>query len=162
MSVNHRGWDASTPSPKGIDPPVRLNFINSMPLHRRATALLRLYLEKRCAAKDRDEAKMAKSMLRALNGVQAGDNAMGVELAIMPAKRPCVQIYFNVHGIGPVVWLPVLVLHSNPELEHILRETGPNRVAIDRSVYRPIDPEARPRKGFPHKADAELIPGKKV
>lgn len=156
-------WDASTPTPKGIDPPKRMNWINNMKPHKRATAMLRLYLDKRIGnAKDRDEAKLAKDMLRKLNAVQADGNPMGVELAIMHAERPCVQIFFNVHGIGPVVWLPMLVLQSNTELEHIVRETGPNRVALDYTEYVPKDPDVPIKRLVAEKIKAAMIPGRTV
>ena len=129
---------------------------------KRATALLRLYLDKRCECDNKTEAKAARSMLRALNEAQADGNEMGIELAIMRAKGAAVQIYFNIHGVGPVTWMPVLVLQGNVNLEHIIRETGPDRVAIDRSRSVPFDPDAEPgKRRVPPKIKATLIPGKK-
>jgi hypothetical protein len=50
-------------------------------------------------------------------------------------------------------------------LAHIIRETGPNRVAFDHSADRKpaaSDPDWAPRRGFPPKPEAKLIPGRRA
>ena len=128
----------------------------------RATALLRIYLGNRVGCVDKAESKSCRAMLRSLNEVQADGNEMGIELAIMKAKGPAVQIYFNIHGVGPVVWLPVLVLQANDNLHQIMRETSPDRVAIDRPRPTASDPDAdTSRRRVPPKVQPVLIPGRK-
>ena len=59
-------------------------------------------------------------------------------------------------------WLPVLVLQANDNLIHIVRETSPDRVGIDRSRSTASGLDADPSKRrVPPKVETVLIPGRK-
>lgn len=155
--MSHTTWDASEPSPKCVDPPVRRHFINNLPPHKRATALIRGYVETRVGCIDKGEAKACRGFLKAWHAIEADGNEMGIELAVMPAKGNAVQFYFNVHGIGPVVWLPVLVTAANNHTHQIMRETGPNRLAIAPGPRATVDPGDDKRRRVPPKIETVLI-----
>jgi len=75
-----------------------------------------------------------------------------------------VAIFFNIHGVGLVKWLPALVTQSNDRLAHIRRETGVSRVAFDpptreRIVSADMEPQ---RRRIPPKAETRLIQGKRI
>ena len=83
---------------------------------------------------------------------------MGIDLGVMTAQYSAVQFYFRIHGLGPVAWMPVLVMPANEHTHHIIRETGPYRIEIipeSKSVPRSADDEGKRR--IPPKVKAELI-----
>lgn len=104
-------------------------------------------------------------MLMKLGGLQADDNATGVELAIIKGvERNTVNIFFTIPGLGRVEWLPVLVTGMSDKLGHIIRESGPTRaIPIEREkAIRGIFDDPQGGRGIPPKTETVLIPGKKV
>src|SRR3954447_6884147 len=119
-------------STRHLDPPKRAGWVRVLPAHKRATALLRQYIESRVGCVDKSESSCCKTFLGALNAVQADDNAAGVELVIVNGpERGTVAIFCNMHGVGQIPWLPTLVMQGNDRLANIRRETGVSRVAFD-------------------------------
>jgi len=155
-------YDPAESSPRDLDPTVRRNFINSMPPPKRMTALVRGYVESRVGCKDKRESAACRSLLKTWHAIEADGNEMGIGLAVMRAEQDCVQFFFNIHGVGPVTWLPVLVTASNDRTTHILRETSPDRIALAQPTRGPVDPleEAR-RRRVPPKPVTVLIPGRR-
>ena len=146
---------------RSVDPPTRRHFINNLPPHKRATAPVRGYVESRVGCKNAAESKACRGFLRAWHEIDADGNEMGIDLAIMPSTRNAVQFYFHIHGVGPVVWLPVLVTASNDRTSHIMRETGPDRVAIAPPPRGPVDPDNQTRRRIPPKVGTVLVTPKR-
>jgi hypothetical protein len=151
-----------------VDPPKRIHFINSLPPHKRATALIRGYVEgliesngeprtPKGVASKKAEKLAARGFLRAWHDIEADGNEMGIDLAVIPAKGNAVQFFFHIHGLGPVVWLPVLVTESNNHTHHIMRESGPNRIDIAPGPRAPFDPDDETRRRVPTKIETVLI-----
>ena len=143
---------------RSVDPPIRRNFIGSMAGPDRETALVRGYIESRVGCKDKDESASCRAFLKAWHAIEADGNTMSIGLAIMRGGSNCVQFYFKIHGIGPVVWLPVLVTASTDRTAHIMRETSANRLALVRPTPKPAPlGDEPPRRFIPPKVDTVLI-----
>ena len=147
-------------SVRAADPPSRRHFINSLPPHKRGTALIRGYVESRVGCKDKDESAACRSFLASWHALGADDNEAGIDIAVMPAKGNAVQFYFHIHGAGPVVWLPVLVTASNERTAHIIRETSYNRVTLAPDFRPSLMPDGQPNRRIPPKVKTELIKGR--
>ena len=146
-------------SVRQCDPPLRRSFINSLAPHKRATALIQGYVESRVGCKNQAESSACQGFLKAWHAIKADGNEAGIDLAVMPAKGNAVQFYFHIHGIGPVLWLPVLVTASNDRTAHIQRETSDHRVRIAPEFCPAVMPEDEPKRRVPPKVDTVLFKG---
>jgi hypothetical protein len=142
-----------------------------------STVLLRQYLEGRVGIHDRRESAACRAFLHAYNATVAAVqeyNRIADPFAQFGVERQSEPVLVACRGTEPdsaVVRvrgreeLPSLVLPMTAALAHIIRETGPCRVAFDVSGDRKPaspDPEREPRRGFPSKPEARLIPGRKA
>ena len=149
-------------SVRATDPPLRKHFINNLPPHKRATALIRGYTESRVGCKDKAESAACQEFLRAWHAIEADGNEAGIDLAVIRVDRCSVQFYFHIHGIGPVVWLPMLVTAANERTSHIQRESGPNRVSIAMEHSSPALKDEERTRRVPPKVETVLVKGTRV
>lgn len=144
-------------SVRATDPPLRKHFINNLPPHKSATALIRGYVESRVGCKDKAESEACQGFLRAWHAIEADGNEAGIDLAVMPANGNAVQFYFHIHGIGPMIKMPVLVTASNDRTAHIQRETSDHRVRIAPEFCPAVMPDEERTRRVPPKVDTVLF-----
>ena len=151
-------------------PPVRPGWINRInDPAKKATALLRVYLESRVGCTNATESKSCKTMLITLSNYQKEDNVCGIELGIMrgPGFNSVTLYFHNNVSHGAIVWLPSLITESNDRLKHIIREVGPDCLRLpfgpqDTEPLSILDGPNRSMYAVPAKVETRLIKGKKI
>ena len=108
-----------------------------------ATALVWGYVESRVGCKNKAESAACRTFLKKWHEIEADGNEMGVDLSIMNADHITALIFFNIEGVGPVTWLPVLITASNEKTTHITPRDQPNQCghSVAERPCKPFDPE---------------------
>jgi hypothetical protein len=148
-------------SVRDTDPPVRPPWVRTLPTRKRATALLREYLEGRARCEDKEESAACRSFLRAFAMANGGGVSLGYELNIVEAGYLTVGIYAYRPGVmGTAPEVPTLVTHHSSKLKHIVREISESRLAEHRPEPKPRDPDAPERRNIPPKVNTFLVTGR--
>jgi hypothetical protein len=148
---------------KWKDAPPRPAWLARLPWRKRATWLIRDYLQNRIGTTDDKTVRaMYRGFLGKFDAATRDGNVAGIELDIMPVADDllAVLIYPMIPGIGCVVWLPCLKTDMTERLADIVRETNPfggPKLHHEPSSRKVGDP---PRRGFPPKPVTKLYPGR--
>ncbi len=148
---------------KWKEAPARPPWLARLPWRKRATWLIRDYLQNRIGITDDKNVRSAyRGFLGKFDQATANDNPAGIELDIMPvADDPlAVLIYPMIPGVGCVVWLPCLKTEGTERLADIVRETSPFGGPKLHHEPRSRKADDPPRRGFPPKPDTVLYPGR--
>ena len=148
---------------KWKDAPPRPPWLARLPWRKRATWLIRSYLQDRIGiAADQTEQSGLRGFLGKFDEATRDGNVAGIELDVLPvADDPrAVLIYPMIPGIGCVVWLPCLKTEMTERLADIVRETNPFGGPKIHHEPRSRSADDPPRRGFPPKPETVLYPGR--